>query len=71
MRPMPPLACGAPSSSLRAMIADNDMNKFPYIPPRADCFFCRPQQHLLSQLSVPGYIDADFADLEEHDEWGL
>ncbi len=53
------------------MTANNDMNKFPYIPPRADCFFWPSQLPLLSQLSMPSYIDADFGDLEEHDEWGL
>lgn len=53
------------------MTANNDMNKIPYLPPRAECFSCGPQHHLLNQLSMPSYIDADFGDLEEHDEWGL
>ncbi len=47
------------------------MKKNPYIPPRAECFAFSPQYHLLNHLSVPSRFDADFGDLEEHDEWGL
>ncbi len=53
------------------MIANNDMSKIPYFPPRAECFVYQTPYNLLSQLSMPSYLDADFGDLEEQDEWGL
>ncbi len=52
------------------MIANNNMSKIPYTPPRAECFYPAVRSSLLTRLSTRD-LEAEFGDPLEHDEWGL